>query len=141
MRKWIFLVLAILLFTAGALYHAPKEVHKELQGVIYSERESFEQAAEITLIGKKYPNLLGKPIIKGIVRINDLFEYPVTLKLNGSEYSYTMTEWGEDKVLMTRGMITVSSDFSQFMIYHQDIRQYYDLNDAWVAAPPMYRGR
>lgn len=141
MKKWIFLVVVVVLIAVGGLYHTPREIHKELQGVIYSEYENFEQAAEITLTGKKYPNLLGKPIIKGIIRIDELFEYPVTLKFNGSMYSYTMTEWGEDKVLMTTGMITASSDFSQFSIYHQDIRKHYDLNDAWVAAPPMYRGK
>lgn len=137
MRKWLFFMVVVVLIAVGALYHAPREVHQELRGVIYSERENFEQAAEITLTGKKYPNLLGKPVIKGTLSIDEQFVFPVTLKFNGSMYSYTMVEWGEDKAPITTGTITASSDLNSFTISLQAMNDYYGLSEAWLVAPPV----
>lgn len=140
MKKWIFLAVVVLIAAAGALYHTPREIQQELQGAIYSEQSDFERLSKIVLSGKKYPNLLGKPVIKGTLSIDEQFIYPVTLKFDGSMYSCTLTEWGEDKVPITTGTITASGDLTRFSMYLQDINEHYGLRDARVTAPPVLLG-
>lgn len=140
MKKLIFLAVVVLLIAAGVLYHTPREIRQELQGAIYSEQKNFERASKVVLTGKEYPNLLGKPVIKGTLSMDEQFIYPVTLKFDGSMYSYTMTEWGEDKSPITTANITASRDLTRFSIYLQDLNEHYGLSDAWVTAPPVLRG-
>lgn len=137
MKKWIFLMVVVVLIAAGALYHAPRVIKQELQGMIYSEHNDFERSSKILLTGDKYPNLLGKPVIKGTLSIDEQFVFPVTLKFNGSMYSYTMVEWGEDKAPITTGTITASSDLNSFTISLQAMNDYYGLSEAWLVAPPV----
>lgn len=140
MKKWIWLA-AVAVIAAGIwIYHMPREIHHELKGIIYSVDGAFEQPAEIIVTGKKYPDPFGKPVMKGTVSIDGLFQVPVTMVFDGTSYFCAVTESGDDKVQITKGTVYASRELDRFWIQLDEIRKHYGIKDAYVFAPAMYRG-
>ncbi|MNZ97637.1 hypothetical protein D3C78_1168860 [compost metagenome] len=139
-RKYWIISCGFLLISTGIYflhrYHQPELIHKQFNGVIYSNESNFVKESFIYIHGDLHKNLFGREVLIGELLLDTDLKYDI--KLNDSDIGYfgfIQLHNHNDKTIKTIGSVMLSPNMDKTWIQLHDLNNRYHLQDAYVSGP------
>lgn len=134
-RGWLVLIATAFLVLLGVYeYQRPHEVKQTIPGTLYALDPAFEHQVVVSIEGERVPNLFGRDVFIGELRVNEGIQYDITLKEDQDGF-FALIRSEDPQDIRTAGSIITSNKLDKIYLKLPELNARFGLNDADIAGP------
>ncbi|WP_178024119.1 hypothetical protein [uncultured Paenibacillus sp.] len=134
-KGWLVLIVIAFLVLLGIYENQrPHEVKQTIPSTLYALDPAFEHQVVVSIEGELVPNLFGRDVFIGELRVNEGLKYDITLKEDHDGF-FALLRSEDPQEIRIAGSITTSNKLDRIYLKLPELNARFGLNDADVAGP------